>query len=67
MEQIRWIEVAPQAGRTLMPASQRVIDAWSAHGVTVDGAVVVCDQFRTTQEIAQCPAIVAEAMTLLRG
>lgn len=65
--QVDWIEVAPQPDRPLMPASQRVIDAWSNHGVSVDATVVVCDAFWATQEIAACAPIVDAALPRLIG
>ncbi|MGB5495848.1 MAG: hydrolase 2, exosortase A system-associated [Sedimenticolaceae bacterium] len=64
---VHWIELAPQAGRPLMPASQRVIDAWAAHGVVTRAASVVCDQFWATQEIAYCAEIVNETVMCLTG
>ncbi len=64
---VDWIEVAPQPERPLMPASQRVIDAWAHHGVAVDGAVVACDPFWATQEIAPCAAIVDATAPRLIG
>lgn len=56
---ILWIEVVQQPERPLMPVSQRVVDAWSAIGASVEASVVCCDQFWATQEIAQCPALVS--------
>lgn len=67
VQQVNWIELAPQPDRPLMPASHSVIDAWKAAGVSIDSAIVVCDQFWATQEIAQCPALVAEAMQCFAG
>ena len=62
VEHIRWIEVAPQPDRSLMPVSQRVIDIWRENGAVIDGTVIVCDQFWATQEIAPCRGIVEETM-----
>jgi hypothetical protein len=67
VDRIGWIDAVPQRDRPLLPSSQRVIDTWSAHGAAIVCAVVICDQFWATQEIAQCPAIVAEAMRFLIG
>jgi exosortase A-associated hydrolase 2 len=64
VERVIWIELSPQAERPLMPASQRVIDAWVSEDIAISSAVVTGDQFWATQEITQCPAIVAEAMKL---
>lgn len=62
VEYIRWIEVAPQPDRSLMPVSQRIIDSWRENGAVIDGTVIVCDQFWATQEIAPCRRIVDETM-----
>lgn len=62
VEQVHWIEVIPQPDRSLLPVSQRVIDGWREKDVAIDSAVIVCDQFWATQEIAPCRAIVDETM-----
>lgn len=62
VEQVRWIELVPQPDRSLMPVSQRLIDDWRENGVRIVSAVIVCDQFWATQEIAPCHAIVEETM-----
>ena len=62
VEQVHWIEVVPQPDRSLMPVSQRLIDGWQENGVAVDSAVIVCDQFWATQEIAPCRGIVDATM-----
>jgi exosortase A-associated hydrolase 2 len=64
---VYWIDLAPQAGRPLMPASQRVIDAWAERGVVTRSKSVVCDQFWATQEIAYCAEIVNETLVCLTG
>lgn len=65
VEQVNWIELAPQADRPLMPVSQRIVDQWRASGIAVNSTVMVCDQFWATQEIARCPAIAQRVMNLL--
>ena len=67
VRQIHWIELVPQAERPLMPVSQRIVDTWTAAGKTVTTSLIVCDQFWATQEIAQCPAVVATVMQPLVG
>ena len=59
---IDWIELVAESGRSLMPVSQNIIQTWEGMGITVSTAVVVCDQFWATQEIARCPELVHEAM-----
>jgi exosortase A-associated hydrolase 2 len=67
VEQINWIEVAPDADRPLMSGNQHVIDHWTALGKTVNTAVVACDEFWGTQEISQCRAMIDQVMTMLSG
>jgi len=67
VSRVHWIEMATQADRPLMPASQRIVNAWSAKGVTIDSSVVVCDQFWATQEIAHCPTVVDRIAQLFSG
>ena len=62
---VNWVEVAREAERPLMPASQEVIDGWRKSGVSVNSSVAACDQFWATQEIAQCPELVQEAVNHL--
>jgi len=65
--QVRWIELAHEADRPLMPVSARIIDAWRGAGIPVDTALLACDQFWATQEIAQCPALVRETVGTFSG
>lgn len=58
VDRVHWLELVAEAGRPLMPVSQRVVDEWSADGTEVDTETVACDSFWATQEIAQCPAVV---------
>lgn len=64
---VNWVEVAREAEHPLMPASQRIIDAWREAGVSVNSSVVACDQFWATQEIAQCSELVRATMSHLPG
>lgn len=66
-DRVDWIELAPEAGRPPLPASQRVIDAWAVAGAAVDAASVVCDPFWATQELSQCPALVERVLYRLGG
>jgi exosortase A-associated hydrolase 2 len=62
---IDWIELVVERDRPIMPASQRVIDAWAKQGVAVSTSTLVCDTFWATQEIAQCPAVVERVQQVL--
>jgi len=67
VQRIHWVELAPQADRPLMPVSQQIIDAWTSAGKRVATSLINCDHFWATQEIAQCPALVATVMQYLNG
>ena len=54
---VEWIEVGAQAGDHVTPASQRVVDAWRAAGVTMRTRTVPGEPFWVTQEISECPAL----------
>lgn len=57
VDSLNWIECVIEDGRALMPASLRVLDAWSNAGVAAVASTVTCDTFWATQEIARCPAL----------
>ncbi len=67
VQTVNWVELAPEADRPLMPVSQRLVDAWREEGLAIEAAVVACDQFWATQEIAQCPGIVDKALEFITG
>jgi exosortase A-associated hydrolase 2 len=51
----QWFEIG--AGEGFAPASQRVVDAWTAAGVRLITHSVEGEPFWTTQEITECPAL----------
>ncbi len=55
-----WLEVVPEAGRPLPPASRRVADAWTAGGVALTVRTVVGETFWNTLEIVDCPLLIEE-------
>jgi hypothetical protein len=57
---VRWFEVVPQPERPLPPAARRVVDAWNARGASVDVQCVAGPQFWDTQEITDCPDLIAK-------
>ncbi len=67
VQAVNWVELAPEADRPLMPVSQRLVDAWRDEGVAINTAVVACDQFWATQEIAHCPAMVDRTINFITG
>jgi exosortase A-associated hydrolase 2 len=62
---VLWLEVVPEAGRSLSPASRRVVDAWIASGVAVSMSAIAGEPFWNTIEIAECPALLAETMRMV--
>jgi len=64
---LRWLEVATEASETLLPASQRVADAWSDAGVTLTRTTVAGDPFWTIQETTLAPALLAASADFAHG
>ncbi len=62
---VNWIEVVTQAERGLTPVSRKVIAAWNDAKIDVRDAVVECDQFWATQEIAVCPELAQTAVAMV--
>jgi exosortase A-associated hydrolase 2 len=62
-----WLETGVDPAGAHSPASQRVADAWSAHGALVVRKYVVGEQFWLTQEIAENRTIAEASVTALEG
>lgn len=62
---VEWFEVNTQGGDALSPASQGVIDAWHAAGVSVRGHALPGEPFWVTQEIMECPELVTATLKSL--
>ncbi len=56
---VHWIEVVSEQGRELSPAAQRVADLWARNGVQLAVQYVPGQQFWSTVEIVECPALIA--------
>jgi hypothetical protein len=65
IERVAWLEAAADAQRPLTPASQAIVDDWIGHGIAVSDAVVPCDAFWATQEIARCDELVDRVVSQL--
>lgn len=61
---IDWLDMVPDAGRPLTPASTRLAERWRAAGLDVHQMAVPGPSFWTTQEIAESPALL-DASTAL--
>ena len=60
-----WLELVPEAGRPLPPASRRVADAWLAQEVKLTTRTVVGDAFWNCVEIVDCPGLIEETIRVL--
>jgi exosortase A-associated hydrolase 2 len=56
---VLWFEIQSAPGRALAPAAARITAAWHAAGVALHVEQVHCLQFWATQEIAECPELLA--------
>lgn len=54
---VNWLELGAAAGDQPSPASQRVVEAWRDHGVTVHTRTLAGEPFWLTQEITECPGL----------
>ena len=60
-----WLEIVRDAQRPLLPASRRIIEAWSNGNEAVDSRAVAGEPFWRTLEIAECPALIEETIACL--
>ncbi|MDD5330483.1 MAG: hydrolase 2, exosortase A system-associated [Sulfuricella sp.] len=56
---VHWFEIVPEAGRSMPPAAARTADAWVRGGADLRVRTVPGPQFWATQEISECPGLVA--------
>jgi exosortase A-associated hydrolase 2 len=59
---VDWLEIAQNAIGTLSPASERVVAAWQTAEIPVNPNVLAGEPFWATQEIVECPALLAETL-----
>lgn len=64
---IDWFEVVPEPGRELPPAAKRVIDAWRCKSVHANVHLVPGSAFWTTQEVTECPELLAKSGSIFAG
>lgn len=60
-----WIEVAPDDGAALLPATQRALQAWQAAGHRVQAVTLAGKAFWQTTEIETVPALAALSVAQL--
>jgi exosortase A-associated hydrolase 2 len=56
---VHWLELVPEPGRPLPPTAARVATAWKQCGVDLSLHLVPGTAFWATQEIAECPTLLA--------
>jgi hypothetical protein len=61
---VHWFELVPEAGRPLPPAAARIAGAWEQRGVDLHVHLVSGHQFWATQEITECPELIAATGSL---
>lgn len=65
--EIYWFEITPEAGRGLPPAGAAVVEAWNQSGVYPEVTLIPGLPFWATQEISECPALLAATAKLFAG
>jgi len=56
---VLWLELGLEASDLLSPASQRTVGGWRTAGVIVQTRTLAGEPFWLTQEITECPALIA--------
>lgn len=64
---VHWLEVGAEDADTLTPASQRVADAWRTAGVTLTTHTLQGEPFWLTQEITECPGLMAPTLAAMNA
>jgi exosortase A-associated hydrolase 2 len=64
---VHWFEVVPEPGREPGPASARRAAEWRTAGVDLKLEAVACLPFWSTQEVAECPALLAATNAVFAG
>jgi exosortase A-associated hydrolase 2 len=64
---VHWFEALPADGRPISPAAAKVTAAWEAAGAAPQIHLVTCPPFWATQEVTECPALVAATTSALAG
>ena len=55
-----WLETMPDTSAALPPASSRIVGAWERRGIAVEVHKVQGDPYWSTQEITDCPDLIAQ-------
>lgn len=60
-----WLEIVAAPERPLPPGAARVASAWEHSGAAIAVQTVACAPFWSTQEIAECPALIEATFAAL--
>ena len=60
---MHWFEVIREEGRTLLPGSRRILDAWVAAGADITTTLLPGEPFWRTLETAQCESLIEASVT----
>ena len=61
---VTWLELGPDPGESLGPASQRIAEAWRQAGTPVTTETLPGDPFWVTQEITECRGLIQRTLKL---
>ncbi len=62
---IHWMEIVPEAGRAMPPARAKVARVWEQAGSDLQVHRVACAPFWATQEVSECPELLAATAAIL--
>ena len=63
---IHWLELVSQEGRTLTPASQKIVQGWHAQGIGVNVIPVPGPAFWSSAEIVLAPSLLQETARIFQ-
>jgi exosortase A-associated hydrolase 2 len=64
---VHWVEIVNAAGRPAAPALSRIRSAWEQAGVALTMHEVTAAPFWASQEIVDCPALIAQTSRIFTG
>lgn len=64
---VHWVEVVAAPERPLNAAGARLAEAWKRDGVDLQVHMVACLSFWATQEISECPSLLAATLDAVTG
>lgn len=63
---VTWLDIGGEPSESLLPANQRISEAWMQNGGRLSTKTVSGDPFWLTQEITECPSLITESMDALQ-